>query len=372
MRRGRLGRRPGPTAMQRRACSKTEGTWTPHLRAWATPSTGSSTTDARSSRSRRAGGPAKPSTQSAPARRRRACCVAGLAFQRVVQRLCHVVKRGRSGHRLLAPHALAPFSKEGNRRKSSGAGVGGASLALVNSARSQVAQRFSGVCGCATRPRGSASRAASRRCRSRSRTACREPHHRRRRRAKDTALASRVLAILLRAIFGDYRKRARGGGVDGDARCDAVTFVQRFGDALNLNVHFHSALPDGVFVRDADGTVGFAAVRPTDEIELERLLTKIVPRLEPVLRPLLEQLRRGRRAGGRLRRRGAGRAPDRRLARAQEAPHRVPPEATPGNRRDASRCAREGRPVARTPRRTCTRTTAKASSACAATARGRR
>ena len=53
--------------------------------------------------------------------------------------------------------------------------------------------------------------------------------------AKGPALASRVLAILLRAIFGDYRKRARarGCGVDGDARCGAVTFVQRFGDALN-------------------------------------------------------------------------------------------------------------------------------------------
>ena len=46
--------------------------------------------------------------------------------------------------------------------------------------------------------------------------------------AKDAALASRVLAIVLRAVFGDYRSRARCCGVEGDVQCGAVTFVQRF------------------------------------------------------------------------------------------------------------------------------------------------
>ena len=33
-----------------------------------------------------------------------------------------------------------------------------------------------------------------------------------------------------------------------------VTSVQRFGGALNLHVHFHTLVLDGVFVRSADGT----------------------------------------------------------------------------------------------------------------------
>ena len=60
--------------------------------------------------------------------------------------------------------------------------------------------------------------------------------------ARDSALASRALGITLRAIFADYRRRARVRG-----HCGAITFVQRFGSALNLNVHFHCVVPDGVF-----------------------------------------------------------------------------------------------------------------------------
>jgi hypothetical protein len=52
--------------------------------------------------------------------------------------------------------------------------------------------------------------------------------------------------VALRAIFASLRRRARREGVR-DARAGAVTFVQRFGGALNLNVHFHCVVPDGVF-----------------------------------------------------------------------------------------------------------------------------
>ncbi len=41
----------------------------------------------------------------------------------------------------------------------------------------------------------------------------------------------------------------------------AITFVQRFGGALNLNVHFHCVIPDGVFVRE-NGNVRFVALAP--------------------------------------------------------------------------------------------------------------
>jgi hypothetical protein len=35
-------------------------------------------------------------------------------------------------------------------------------------------------------------------------------------------------------------------------RTGAITFVQRFGGLVNLNVHFHLLVPDGVFVDDHD------------------------------------------------------------------------------------------------------------------------
>ena len=63
--------------------------------------------------------------------------------------------------------------------------------------------------------------------------------------ARDTALASRALSLALRAIFADYIRRAGRRGRGG-----AITFVQRFGSALNLNVHFHCVVPDGVFLDD--------------------------------------------------------------------------------------------------------------------------
>jgi Putative transposase len=56
--------------------------------------------------------------------------------------------------------------------------------------------------------------------------------------ARDPALITRTLGLALRGIFARHRLRARRLGVRG-TRAGAVTFVQRFGSALNLNVHFH-------------------------------------------------------------------------------------------------------------------------------------
>ena len=63
--------------------------------------------------------------------------------------------------------------------------------------------------------------------------------------ACDPALITRTLHLALRGIFARQRLRARRLGVRG-TRAGAVTFVQRFGSALNLNVHFRCVVPDGV------------------------------------------------------------------------------------------------------------------------------
>ena len=90
--------------------------------------------------------------------------------------------------------------------------------------------------------------------------------------ARDGALASQALAITLRQIF---RHHGRAAG-----RCGAITFVQRFGGALNLNVHFHCVVPDGVFLEDG----GFvAAERPSSE-DVEEVLRRIARKLERLLR----------------------------------------------------------------------------------------
>ena len=52
--------------------------------------------------------------------------------------------------------------------------------------------------------------------------------------------------MFLRAVFGFYRERAASVGAP-DGRTGAVNRIQRFGSALNLNVHFHALVLDGVY-----------------------------------------------------------------------------------------------------------------------------
>jgi len=52
--------------------------------------------------------------------------------------------------------------------------------------------------------------------------------------AYDAPLASAVLAVFVRAVFASLRRRARRQWGLARSQCGAVSFVQRFGDALNL------------------------------------------------------------------------------------------------------------------------------------------
>lgn len=77
-----------------------------------------------------------------------------------------------------------------------------------------------------------------------------------------TALAR----IFVEVTHGSYRAAARRTGIK-DAQCGAVLCVQRFG-SLNLNVHFHTLVLDGVFTRDAQGGVIFHPAPPPGSREL--------------------------------------------------------------------------------------------------------
>jgi hypothetical protein len=101
--------------------------------------------------------------------------------------------------------------------------------------------------------------------------------------AWDHALCRAVVGVFMRAVLGFLRRRAREQQGVTDGRGGAVVIVQRFGAALNLNVHSHALVVDGVFAEDGSGGLRFhPAAPPTDE-EMEGVLGTIERRIRRVL-----------------------------------------------------------------------------------------
>ena len=87
-----------------------------------------------------------------------------------------------------------------------------------------------------------------------------------------------TLTLFLRALFAWQRRCARRQGIV-KPLCGAVTCIQRFGSALNLNLHFHTLVPDGVFFEDSEGNVQFHPLPPPTVPDLEKLARRLIPRL---------------------------------------------------------------------------------------------
>ena len=62
--------------------------------------------------------------------------------------------------------------------------------------------------------------------------------------ACDSRLCSDVLNVFIRALFGELRRRAQELLGLRSSQCGDVTFVQRYGDALNCNLHFQHPSTD--------------------------------------------------------------------------------------------------------------------------------
>ena len=101
--------------------------------------------------------------------------------------------------------------------------------------------------------------------------------------AYDAALTSAALGVFVRTVFGSLRRRAHKQWGVARGQCGAVTFVQRFGDALNLNVHFHSLLLDGVYALGPDGTLRFHPLPPPEDVEVERVVGQVARRIARLL-----------------------------------------------------------------------------------------
>ena len=59
-----------------------------------------------------------------------------------------------------------------------------------------------------------------------------------------------VLAIVYRVIAGHLLRKA--GLTRARGQTGAVTLIQRFGSALNLNIHFHMLCLDGAYTLEDD------------------------------------------------------------------------------------------------------------------------
>src|ERR1700756_1066698 len=82
---------------------------------------------------------------------------------------------------------------------------------------------------------------------------------------------SKVWNVFIRTVFGELRRRARELLGLKSSQCVAVTFVQRFNDALNLAPHFHSLVINGVYAADGNGKPEFHELPPPEDADRSRV-----------------------------------------------------------------------------------------------------
>ena len=103
--------------------------------------------------------------------------------------------------------------------------------------------------------------------------------------AYDRELTSQVLRAFLRSLFAELRRRVRRHWGVRAEQCGAVTFLQRFGSAMNLNLHFHTLALDGAYVYpDAyEEAPRFFVLPPPRGDEVARVLVGTARRLHRLL-----------------------------------------------------------------------------------------
>ena len=108
------------------------------------------------------------------------------------------------------------------------------------------------------------------------------PYALRYRLAYDARMVSDVLRVFTKTVFASLIRRASEFGARRNAQCGAVAFIQRFGSALNLNLHLHVLVIDGVYAADDDGNPQFQPLLAPEDQEIARLtasLAESIPKL---------------------------------------------------------------------------------------------
>ena len=98
--------------------------------------------------------------------------------------------------------------------------------------------------------------------------------------ARDYTLITAILGTVIRTLYAYQRRMARRAGHRG-AKCASVTFVQRFGGAVNSNVHFHVLAPDAVFVpgETEDDVLRVVPLPVPEDKDILGILDKVVRRV---------------------------------------------------------------------------------------------
>jgi hypothetical protein len=95
---------------------------------------------------------------------------------------------------------------------------------------------------------------------------------------------------IIRTTIGQYyvNKAVTRGGVRADIQPGSVTFIQRFGSAINVNLHFHMIFLEGVYVdRTAQGLRSrFVQGEPPSDADIAAVVQKISRRVIRTLRQL--------------------------------------------------------------------------------------
>jgi hypothetical protein len=99
--------------------------------------------------------------------------------------------------------------------------------------------------------------------------------------ATDRAFFAAMLRAYKQVLLAWQRQRGRKVGIR-DGQTGAVSFVQRFGGALNLNPHLHTVTPAGLFVPSGDDTLRFVALPPPTDADIVHLTARVVRRLTPI------------------------------------------------------------------------------------------
>lgn len=88
-------------------------------------------------------------------------------------------------------------------------------------------------------------------------------------------LVSEVYQIFFQTIDRYMRRQAKALGIT-SSKTGAVTFVQRFGSALNLNCHFHALFIDGIYHRpDANKPPKFVPIESPSDQDIAALVSEI-------------------------------------------------------------------------------------------------